>query len=346
MCSSDLYIVHIFAYIRDNMDWNGAFGKIPGNLRDAWKTKGGSVPTINYLLTAALQNNGLRSDPVILSTRKNGLLHPVYAVNNEFNYLVCGVLIGEEWMLLDASEKNHQFGILPKRCLNEKGWRLSKADPGWVSLIPKGYVTSATEAQVTMSKKGFLSGKIKNRYTSYQGYGQRQKLVNQGHKMYLKQKDSKLVDWEFSNLTVENEDDLSMPLMISYEIANAEKEGNNLIYLDPVITSLLNHNPFEAEARLMPINFPYRTLDRYESIIELPDNYTVEELPSPAILKTTDLDLFFQFSATAIDNKIQITSSLRINGLNYPVEEYPEVKSFFETVVNKQSEQIVLRRVE
>lgn len=334
----------IFSFIRDNMKWTGYYGKLPDQLREAWRKKQGDVPTINYLLTSALRQIGLKADPVFISTRKNGLPHPEYAIHNKFNYLICRVKVDGEWVLLDASGKGHPFGVLPYRCLNGRGWWFNDFDSDWISLTPKGFISTSTQARITFTASGTATGSIKSRYSSYARYGKQQELAKQGEAQYLKNKN--LPGWELTNINTENEDDITSPLVITYDIASNENEDSDLIYMNPVISSSFKKNPFEAEERTMPISFAYRTLDRYASSITIPENYTVDELPESKVYQMPDKDIFFQFSASVRDNKISIISTFRINGLYYPAEEYNAIREYFKAVANKHSEQIVLRRVE
>ncbi|MEL7145427.1 MAG: hypothetical protein AAFO69_03595 [Bacteroidota bacterium] len=336
----------LFEMIRDTMKWSGYYGLAPDPLKDAWKKKEADVPTINFLLVKMMEKAGLIATPVILSTKENGLLHPDVAIANKFNYLVCGVLIDEEWILMDASDQNNQFGILPPYCLNEKGWKISMEHAGWVELLPKGYVTSTTQALINMDENGSMKGSLKNRYTSYAAYGFRQALNETGLEEFAKTENEEILSWELSNPKVENKDDYSQPLIVGYDLSNDENKESDLIYLEPVVYGQYKRNIFESADRKMPVNFPYRTIDRYVCTITIPDNYVVDELPQSQVYQMPDKDVYFQFTATSKGKKISIISNFRINGLFYPVEEYAALRSFFETAVNKQREQIVLRKIE
>ena len=217
---------------------------------------------------------------------------------------------------------------------------------GWVELTPQGYAVSTSQANLTLDENGHLSGTLSNKFTNYIGFGERELIEEIGAKKFAETENEEIPEWLLSNFQVENLKDYSLPLLTSYDLQNSENEGNELIYLEPIIYGKHKRQPFESETRTMPVNFPFRTMDRYFSMITLPKNYVVDELPKSQTFQMPDKDIFFQFSVTAESNRINIVSNFRMKGIDYPVEEYAAIKTFFETVVNKQSEQIVLRRVE
>src|SRR5205823_8636954 len=72
---------NIFAYIRDHYTCTrdaGIFLSENMNFRSIIKSKTGSVSDLNLLLIAMLRNNLFKADPVLLSTREHGTIHPDY----------------------------------------------------------------------------------------------------------------------------------------------------------------------------------------------------------------------------------------------------------------------------
>ena len=71
----------IFEFIKAWYQWDGMNGMFSEyGIKKAFNTKKGNVGDINLTLIAALRYAGLNADPVILSTRSNGLpieIHPV-----------------------------------------------------------------------------------------------------------------------------------------------------------------------------------------------------------------------------------------------------------------------------
>ncbi len=110
----------LYAFVRDNMKVTGRGVLIKDNttLDEIFRLRQGNVGEINLLLIALLRVQKIKADPVILATRDNGLTFEAYPVMDNYNYLVCRMVIdGKEWFL-DASSPTMAFGKLPMECYN------------------------------------------------------------------------------------------------------------------------------------------------------------------------------------------------------------------------------------
>ena len=87
-------------------------------LKKTWQTKKGNSTDINMLLIAMFRSLGFNADPVLLSKRDHGKTYDLYPIMSKFNYTIVRVAVGDEYYLLDASDKNLGFGILGDECYN------------------------------------------------------------------------------------------------------------------------------------------------------------------------------------------------------------------------------------
>ncbi|MEL6561673.1 MAG: hypothetical protein AAFQ94_26025 [Bacteroidota bacterium] len=308
--------------------------------------KKGSVGEINAILVMMMRKAGLNAEPIILSTRRNGLLHPIYPDADEFNYLLAGVKLNENWVMLDASTgRGYPFGMIPVKCLNGSGWIVSYTQAGWVPL--KGYGSAATVTQSTLNLRedGTIDGNMKISTKGYADISRRKALYLKGKEDYIESMKEDLPDWKFDSVYFENEEDIYSSLIANYKIHNKENIHSEIIYLKPIIISQYEKNPFEPDEREMPVDFAYQTEERYVMELKIPEGYAVDELPKPAVFQLPDRAAKYQFSASRIGNKISIINILNISGLFYPVEEYESIKKFFELMIEKQAEQIVIKKI-
>ena len=102
---------------------------VHSSLKDIYKQREGSVAEINLLLTAMLRKAEINADPMILSTRDNGIADPNYPILDEYNYVICVSRQREKIILMDASEKYNRFGLLPIRCYNGWGHLMNEETP-------------------------------------------------------------------------------------------------------------------------------------------------------------------------------------------------------------------------
>ena len=63
-----------------------------------------------------------------------------------------------------------------------------------------------------------------------------------------------------------------------------------------------------------------------------------------ALLKLPDNAAKYAYSVTQNGNAIMLTSNLQINNSLFSQEEYPNLREFYNQVVAKQAEQIVLKK--
>ena len=95
----------IFDFIKNWYTWNDYFDKYSDlGIKKAFDSKTGNVGDINLSLVAALNHAGFVAEPVILSTRDNGLPIEVHPVMSNFNYVIGKVKINNTTYLLDATD--------------------------------------------------------------------------------------------------------------------------------------------------------------------------------------------------------------------------------------------------
>jgi hypothetical protein len=78
--------------------------------------------------------------------------------------------------------------------------------------------------------------------------------------------------------------------------------------------------------------------------MEIPNGYTVEELPKSARVALNETQGFFEYLIQKGETGIQMRSHIRLNKANFTPDEYNVLRDFFAYVVKKQSEQIVFKK--
>jgi hypothetical protein len=81
-----------------------------------YKDKTGNVAEINLMLTAMLRYASLNANPVLVSTRSNGI--SFFPNRSAFNYVIA--IEVADGLILDATEQFSSPNILPLRVLNWK----------------------------------------------------------------------------------------------------------------------------------------------------------------------------------------------------------------------------------
>ncbi|MDI9309097.1 MAG: DUF3857 domain-containing protein, partial [Limnohabitans sp.] len=133
----DEKIAAIFNYVKSTVNWNGYEDyTCHDGVKTAYKNKTGNVAEINLMLVAMLRFAGIDASPILISTRDNGIAF--YPSRTAYNYVIAGVEIEEDIILLDATEKFAMPNVLPTRDLNWFGRIIRKTGSSAdINLTPK-----------------------------------------------------------------------------------------------------------------------------------------------------------------------------------------------------------------
>ena len=102
----------IFDFVKSKVKWNEYYGKYTSDgVKKAYKEQVGNVAEINLMLTSMLRYAGLNANPVLVSTRDNGI--PLFPTREGYNYVISCVELPTGKVLLDATNKYGSPNILP-----------------------------------------------------------------------------------------------------------------------------------------------------------------------------------------------------------------------------------------
>ncbi|MDQ4140730.1 MAG: DUF3857 domain-containing protein [Bacteroidota bacterium] len=336
----------IFDYVRSNFKWNDAnrifasqsFGKLI-------EKKVGSSAEINLLLTAMLKEAGIEANPVILSTRGHGRINPYYPSTTKFNYTIAHAKIGDKEYLLDATEPMGTLNVLPTRCLNEVGRLISATNSDWVVLQSGAKDSFVHHSKLVINQDNSITGAVHVVRNGHNALACRKSISQDGEKKYMDNLKKTSDLFEIKNINLKNTTPSSEPLIIDYEIATASQaQPTNIIYLQPLQNAVTKANPFKHETRKFPIDFTTTIDQTYMYTYTIPDGYAIEEQPNSTKVSLPENGGSFVYSVTTIGNTINVLSKVVINRPQFMAEEYPYLKEFYNQIVAKQSEQIVLKK--
>ena len=106
----------------------------------------------------------------------------------------------------------------------------------------------------------------------------------------------------------------------------------------------MNQNPFRLENRLYPVEYPYPFKDKYIFTIAVPESYEVDEFPQSSSFTLLNNAASYSLKTDLKDGKIHVISEMQLNKLLYLPEEYDNLKNFFNKIIAKNSEQIVIKK--
>ena len=340
-------ILVILNHVKSNVKWNKYYGYGCDNgVKKAYKEKTGNIADINLMLTAMLRYSGLTANPVLVSTRSNGIA--LFPNRTAFNYVIAAVETPNGYVLLDASEKFTVPNILPLRVLNWSG-RLIRKDGSSeeINLMPEKTSVDNVFMNYSIDSAGKVTGKTRRQYMDYNAMITRGNIEGLKEEEYLEKLENKNKKIEISDYSKTNEKDILLPIIETYSFT-----GNDLceviggkIYLNPMLFFATNNNPFKQETREYPVDFSFPFTDKYSINIEIPEGFVVETLPAPAAVTMEDNLGVFKFNIAASDNKLQLSILHQINEAIVSAEKYEMLKEYYKTMVEKETEKIVLKRI-
>lgn len=339
-------------FIRNSVNYSGANGiYLSESLRKVWDEKKGKSSDINLLLISLLNECDIKTNPVILSTRSNGMLHPGQLMINKFNYVIAEAIIDSNRYLLDATEKNLSYDMLPLRCLNGNGRRISResSENDWVELNKPQENSRTYYNKVTLDASGNLSGDFSIMETRYFAHDRAVDIrAKNNEEEYINEFEAEIPGLQIGDYTIENLNDRTNPLYLKFKAeikTNPENNAKDIIYLSPTLGMGISNNPFVTEERVYPIDFVNPWSSKNICIIDLPDGYEVVEMPKNISLSLSNNKGIFKYIAVVNGNQLQFQSVLSIKTPLITFQDYGEIRELYTQIVTKNAEMVVLKKL-
>ncbi len=336
----------VYSYVQHSMKWNGNKSVFTDkSLKKAYTDKTGNSGAINLLLTVMLNKAGITAYPVVLSTREHGILSLTHPTLSDCNYVIVQAVVDNKPILLDATEVNLQAGYIPFRCLNGEGHLIKQEESESVALSnPRSVDNSVIELEI---KEGKLTGMLNRRFAGLSACYLRDKIkAAGGQEEYFKKLKSSSSEIDYIDYQYNKLDSLSLPLNSLHKISMKEDPDMEaeILYIDPVMVSRMKNNPFTSPKREYPVDFGMPFTEGYNMQFTIPKGYTVEELPKNQSFALENKDGVFLFQVLQSENKIIVNQRFTIEKTQFLPSEYQTLQKFYNQVINKQSEKIILKK--
>lgn len=345
--TQDERISVIFNFVKSRMNWNEFTSYFCDlGVKKAYQDKKGNSADINLMLVAMLRYANINANPVLVSTRSNGMA--IFPSQSAFNYVIAAIELNDRVILLDATNKYALPDILPIRDLNWFGRIIRKNDSSdRIDLMPKSNSKDIINIMGTINEQGEISGKIRDQYFDYNAFIFRNRFNGVSKESYIEKLEKEHQGIEINDYDVQNNNDLSKPIVENYSFmsGNSVEIIGDKMYFSPFLFFAKTENPFKQESREYPVDFVFPQQDKFNISIKIPDGYTVETMPQPLALAMPENLGSFKYSISNNGNQIQLLYTQDINQAIIGAEDYEALKQFYREIVNKQTEKIVLKKV-
>jgi hypothetical protein len=339
----------VYDFIKNWYTWNNKYGFLcTDGIKKAYEKRSGDISEINLSLISALRYAGIDAQPVILSTRDQGLPIELYPVLSDFNYVIAVTKIKGKTYYLDATDRFLPFGMLPIHCMNGKGRVIStdfKSD--WVEIPNKEKMRSIKMINLKLDSSGTFTGTVSNTYFGYDGYSKRKEIKGFNTlEEYFRKVGERRSEMKIKSFKVNNLDNLDTLLIetMEVEIRGIEDLGADKVLLDPFVGSKWKENPFKSRERYFPVDFgmPFEIQTIVQ--LEFPETYVLPNVPPRIALGLPENGGKYLCNISTIGNKIMMNQVLTFNKPVYTSNEYHYIKELFNKVIESENIDLVFEK--
>jgi len=330
----------IINYVKNSFNWNGNYSKYASQTaKDFFTSKAGNSADINLFLVSLLNSADIKATPVILSTRGHGKINSNYPFDHFLNYIIVFV-DDENKFLADATEFLLPFNRIPTRCFNDGGLLVQNDSEKWLNL--SNNIRSVENNVISISiDPGSVeaSYKLSIQTSEYEAFYYRKKFKDEKSKIsnYFSDRIGNIED-----LKTFNYKNTSLPYSISIKgQPNLEKIGDHLV-ISPFLNLALTENKLNQKERSYPVDFIHPTAKKFDITVNIPEGYTIKNLPPKLTLNDSLVEISIQHAVTE--------GFLRIKGIYsfkkpvYQPSEYNLIKSHLDEIVKNFNSEIIFTK--
>jgi len=317
-------------------------------LSSVFKKKYGNSAEINLNLIILLRKLDINANPIVLSTRDNGLLPPFTASRDKLNYVVAQAEIDGQTYILDATEEFLPVNMLPERAINGRGLLITKQGYSFSEFAPQQKERVINLLNLKLSADGKISGDWKSVNYDYAAFLKKnERKTFNSEEEYLKSVENDNVGLSVEDYHQKGIDSTDTNVEEAFNIVwkNKMTQIGDQLFLNPFLIDRTDENPFKLENRQYPVNFTTSKDYKYIINITIPDGYKVEQLPKSVKISMPENTASYQLQAMTNENVVQLSMKMNINKPVFLMTEYEMLRSFFDEIVKKEAETLILKKI-
>jgi hypothetical protein len=243
-------------------------------------------------------------------------------------------------VLADATEVISLNNRIPSRCINGKGLIIQLDKVEWIDLEFMLPSELKTHIQIELHNNE-LKSSISKTATEYDALYYR-KYFSDNAETIQKRLETTAYFIIDTSIAVHNQLNKEKPYVLTFKQTSKQEIINDKIYLSPFLNEIISDNPLKQKERTYPIDMTYPIKRVFNSTILIPKGYKVDFIPSEQKINNQLFEL--TYSANSDDNKIIISFDYYFKKPVYFATDYSNIKFFFNEIVKKGSEKIVLSK--
>ncbi len=323
------------------------------NVEDVLKHSYGNARDINFTFVGLARAAGFEATSIYVAPRNKNFFFPNMRDSGQLGADIVWIRSGSKEYYLDPAATYYPFGILPWYETATDGLRLGKqsAEVIKIALPSVADATTVRNADMEIDEDGLAVGKLQVDFTGQRAAVRREDGRNGDETGRRKAMEDEIKDWlppgssfEITSITNWDKNDLPLHVEGKAKIPNLGTTAGRRMLVSQEVFQASQAKAFEAEKRINPIYFhyPYEEIDTVK--LRPPAGYRIENVPTVQQVKSGPVA--YEISVAQQGNSVEVKRHLLVNGIIFPVDSYPALRRFFNTVKTNDGAQIVFQNAE
>jgi Domain of Unknown Function with PDB structure (DUF3857) len=326
------------------------------NVEDVLKHGYATGRELNYTFVALARDAGFSAGEIFVADRNVVFFLPEKIDPSQLSADIVWVHAGTQDYYLDPAASAFPFGMLPWYETNTRGVRCSKAG-GEIVTVPPSPPSQATiirTVELEIDSSGQATGKLQVEYTGQFAAARRGQFREEDEAGRRKSIGDEIRRWlpagsTFEVAAITNWDDKDVPFRVEGTaiIPHLGTAVGGRMRVPASLFQAPQTAAFHAEQRLYPVyfNYPYKEIDDVK--LHVPAEYKIESVPPADTAKQAEPGMLtYEISATQQGGAVELKRVFILDGSVFPVDSYPALRKFFNTVKTDDGAQIFLQIAE
>ena len=344
--SDPLRIASALSLVKQSVSWNGEYALNPSVPAQVVKNGNGTNVDINCLLAGCLREMGYEVDPVMIKLRSSGVLIEYHPEVHPFDtFILCVKAADGRLYYIDGGSNNAFVNILPPLMLVPNARLIKPKQCSWVDLTNLSRNNLVMSVYASLKPDMTFEGKVDARFTGVRSYEEKSDFHSCGSEDKYIENMEQESSIEIGELTVTGTDEYSSQMMFSYDYVMDADPMGDMIYVSPFLTRFHSPDAFQSLTRSCPIDFPSAYSVTYMYALNIPEGYSIEQVPENFNIKTEALDAIMRLDVQTAGAVVKVIFTYNQKSMNGFMEDYEAIRQFWQYINDVYDSMIVLKKI-
>jgi hypothetical protein len=317
---------------------------------DIWERKHGSDDQIAQLFIAMARAAGMKAYAMAVTNRDSSVFVPTYLNFGQFDDTIAIVVVDGKEQFFDPGQRYSSYGHLAWKHTLTQGIRQNDNGTALAATRAEPFNASRTQrvANLTLDDHGEVTGTVQMAWTGDPALNWRHTFLrgdqtSLNHDLRTAMEHMMPNGMDVKVASIENLEDYEKPLTVSYTVKGPIGSPTGKRLLLPGELFEVNSKPtFSHEKRETTIFFNYSHIVQDALRINFPANFSVESAPINEQIPLEKSAVYVLKTETT-PTSITIRREFDLANLFYKLDDYPNLRAFYNKVETKDQEPIVLK---